>query len=132
MATLRRARYPVLEIRPAYIHLRVTLCGERKEGSLLRFEWDPKKEAENLRKHGVDFTIGSRIWHGPVLERIDDRRAYGEVRILAFGKVNGRLMAVLYTWRGAVRRIISARKANRREQRRFEAEIGENEGPAAD
>jgi uncharacterized protein len=88
-----------------------------------RFEWDSKKETENIRKHGVDFATASRIWDEPILEREDERRDYGETRILAFGKVDGRLMAVLYTWRGANHRIISARKANRREQRRFEAEI---------
>ena len=96
---------------------------------MVGFEWDPKKDAENIRKHGVAFTTASGIWRGRVLERIDDRLDYGEVRILAFGKVDGRLIAVLFTRRGANRRIISARKANRREQRRFEAEIGENEGP---
>jgi uncharacterized DUF497 family protein len=90
------------------------------------FEWDPAKEVENLRKHRTDFATASRIWQGSVLERTDNRRNYGEARILAFGKVNGRLMAVLFTWRGANRRIISARKANRREQRRYEAEIDEN------
>ena len=87
------------------------------------FEWDSQKETENIRKHGVDFATALRIWDEPILEREDERRDYGETRILAFGKVDGRLMAVLYTWRGANRRIISARKANRREQRRFEAEI---------
>jgi hypothetical protein len=57
---------------------------------------------ENLRKHGTDFTTASWIWRGSVLERIDDRRDYGEVGILAFGKVGGRLIAVLFTWRGAI------------------------------
>ncbi len=89
------------------------------------FEWDRAKEERNIRERDVDFTTASRIWGGPVLEKIDDRRDYGETRILAFGKLNERLMAVLFTWRGSNRRIISARKANRREQRRFEAEIGE-------
>jgi uncharacterized protein len=87
------------------------------------FEWDSKKETENIHKHGVDFATASRIWDEPILEREDERRDYGETRISAFGRVDGRLIAVLYTWRGANRRIISARKANRREQRRFEAEI---------
>ena len=82
-----------------------------------------KKETENIHKHGIDFATASRLWDEPVLEREDERRDYGETRILAFGKVDGRLIAVLYTRRGANRRIISARKANRREQRRFEAEI---------
>lgn len=87
------------------------------------FEWDAKKETENIHKHGVDFATASRIWDEPILEGEDERRDYGETRILAFGTVDGRLMSVLYTWRGANRRIISARKVNRREQRRFEAKI---------
>lgn len=105
-----------------------TSRGERR---MNEFEWDPSNEAENLRKHGTDFTTASWIWRGPVLERVDDRRDYGEVRILAFGAVDGRLMAVLFTRRRANRRIISARKANQREQRRFDEEIGTNDGPPA-
>ena len=94
------------------------------------FEWDLEKEAWNIRERDVDFAMASRIWDGPVIEKIDSRRDYGEVRILAFGKLEGRLMAVLFTWRGENRRIISARKANRREQRRFEAE-SRNAGDSA-
>ena len=90
------------------------------------FEWDPAKEQKNIEERNLDFGTAAQIWDGPVLERTDDRRDYGEARILAFGKINGRLTAVLYTWRGTTRRIISARKANRREQRRFEAEIRED------
>lgn len=96
------------------------------------FEWDPAKEEKNVRERDLDFTTASRIWGGPVLEKIDDRRDYGETRILAFGKIDGRLTAVLFTWRGATRRIISARKANEREQRRFEAEIRNSPAPPAD
>ncbi len=96
------------------------------------FEWDSDKEAKNIRERGIDFATASRIWGGPVLEKIDDRRDYGEVRVLAFGQVVGRLMAVVYTWRGTNRRIISARKANRREQERFEAEIHDRGGSSAD
>ena len=87
------------------------------------FEWDPVKEARNIRDRDLDFETASHIWDASVVEKIDARKDYGEVRILAFGKVNRRLMAVLFTWRGTRRRIISARKANRREQRRFEAEL---------
>ena len=64
------------------------------------FEWDPAKEQKNIEERDLDFSTASRIWGGPVLERIDDRRDYGETRILAFGKIDGRLTAVLYTWRG--------------------------------
>jgi len=87
------------------------------------FEWDTCKESQNVRKHGIDFTIASLIWDGPVYERIDDRREYGEIRILTFGLVNGRVLAVLYTPRGERRRIISARRANVRERDAYAAEI---------
>lgn len=96
------------------------------------FEWDSAKEEKNIRDRDISFALASRIWEGQVLERIDDRRDYGEVRMLAFGTIKGRLMAVLYTWRGTSRRIISARKANRREQRRFQHEIGYQESPRSD
>lgn len=92
------------------------------------FERDPEKEARNISERRVDFEMASRIWDGPVVEQIDSRRDYGEVRILAFGKLEGRLMVVIFTRRGENRRIISARKANRREQRRFEEE-SRNFGP---
>jgi len=87
------------------------------------FEWDPIKERTNIRERGVDFALASGIWDGVVVERVDDRRDYGEVRIRAYGTVEDRLMVVVYTWRNPNRRIISARKANRREQSFFEAEI---------
>jgi uncharacterized protein len=59
-----------------------------------------------------------------MLERVDARRDYGDTRVIAIGQVDGRLMVVVYTWRETARRIISARKANPREKRRFKAEIG--------
>jgi uncharacterized DUF497 family protein len=56
------------------------------------------------------------IFEGPVLERNDVRKDYGEQRIQAIGKVDGDSLFVVYTWRGATRRIISARLANRSER----------------
>lgn len=87
------------------------------------FDWDLNKEAQNIRKHRIDFTTASLIWEGPAIERVDDRRDYGETRIVATGEISGRLAVVVYTWRGTVRRIISARKANSREKMRYEAAI---------
>ena len=86
------------------------------------FDWDPKKEEENVRRHGVDFTTASEIWDGSVFERVDDRRDYGEVRFVAFGEVEEQILAVVFTWRGMARRIISARKANPRERALFDEE----------
>ncbi len=80
------------------------------------FEWDPAKRQANLRKHGVDFVAAVRIFEGPVLEREDRRRDYGEPRFVALGAVEELLLAVVYTPRRAVFRIISARRANRHEK----------------
>lgn len=87
------------------------------------FEWDPEKEDKNIQKHKIDFSTASRIWEDAALEYDDIRRDYGESRLQALGEVDGRLMVVVFTWRGTARRIISARKANPREKRRFEAEV---------
>jgi uncharacterized protein len=61
------------------------------------------------------------LFDGETIEVIDDRFDYREVRIVCFGELKGRLYAVVYTWRGENRRIISARKANVREQRAYYA-----------
>ena len=95
-------------------------------------EWDPAKEAKNIRERSLDFATASRIWDGRVLERIDNRHDYGETRISATGEVDGRLTVVIFTWRGTIRRIISARKANAREKRRFEAQIRSSDEPTSD
>jgi uncharacterized DUF497 family protein len=83
------------------------------------FEWDPEKEDDNLRKHSVDFELASLIWDGVVYEQRDDRKDYGEERFIAMGTVESRLIVVVYTWRGSIRRLISARKGNEREQKIF-------------
>ena len=80
------------------------------------FEWDPAKRDANLRKHGIDFARAVRIFEGPVLEREDRRRDYGESRFMTLGEVEGLILAVVFTYREAGLRIISARKANRYEK----------------
>jgi uncharacterized DUF497 family protein len=93
------------------------------------FEWDPNKETHNLRKHHIDFTTASFIWNGPVLERADERRDYGETGVLAIGEVENRTLVVVFTPHGEVRRIISVRKANRRDKKLFEEEIRRRSPP---
>jgi uncharacterized DUF497 family protein len=87
----------------------------------MAFEWDEDNRKAHLVKHGVDFRRATRIFDGPTLDTIDDRYDYGETRITALGEIEGRIYAVAYTWRGATRRIISARKANDRETRKYHA-----------
>jgi uncharacterized DUF497 family protein len=48
------------------------------------FEWDLRKEAENVAKHEIDFTTASLIWNAPVYEQLDNRRDYGEMEIYRY------------------------------------------------
>lgn len=80
-------------------------------------EFNEAKDAANARKHGVSLALGALVLKGTVGEIEDRRREYGEERWNAFGLVNGRLFVCTYTRRGETRRIISLRKANKREQR---------------
>jgi uncharacterized protein len=83
------------------------------------FEWDEEKTAATLAARGFDFAFASRIFDGEVLRRPDLRRDYGEPRWVAIGEVAGETLAVVYTYRGDRVRIISARRANRRERRAY-------------
>jgi uncharacterized DUF497 family protein len=86
---------------------------------VIAFEWDPVKNAAKLAKHRVDFDDAVRIFSGPVLEKVDMRRDYGEQRIAAVGVASGLELFVVYTWRESRRRIISARRANRDEREAY-------------
>ncbi len=63
-------------------------------------EWDEEKSQRNFVERGFDFAFASRIFSGDTIERDDDRRDYGERRIVALGEVSGVVLVVVYTWRG--------------------------------
>lgn len=87
----------------------------------MAYEWDERKAALNLAKHGVPFDYAARIFlDSRRLDARDDRRDYGEDRRLTLGLIDGRLYAVAYTRRANSIRVISARKANQREQRQYD------------
>ena len=81
----------------------------------MEFEWDEAKHAKTLRDRGIGFDDGARIFAGPVLIWEDARREYGEGRFRGVGETNGDILHVVFTWRGDAMRIISVRRANRRE-----------------
>lgn len=85
----------------------------------MEFEWDPQKNRTNITKHAIDFEDAISIFEGAVLEQISGKRDYGEGCFMAFGVVNGRVLAVVYTMRAGRRRIISARRADRREREEY-------------
>ena len=89
----------------------------------MEFEWDETKRQTNLHQHRVDFVRVLAAFSDPDRKSaIDDRKDYGEVRFNLLAKVGGRVFHVTYTLRGDVIRIISARKANEREQKRYESQ----------
>ena len=83
----------------------------------LEFEWDEEKASSNLVKHRVSFLTAAEIFAYEIMERIDDREDYGEVRWIALGRAGTEVFRVVYTWRGdRLIRIISAQKASRDER----------------
>ena len=88
-----------------------------------QFTWDPTKNRINITKHGISFPMAAKLFDGPRLEKEDTRRDYGETRIIALGRSEGRILRIVYTRRNSVIRIISARKANKHERAAYVCQI---------
>ena len=87
----------------------------------MEFDWNPVKCAKNITERGIDFADVLVGFADPVKKVAkDDRKDYGEERFNMLAKVEGRVFHITYTERDEVTWIISARKANKREQRRYE------------
>ena len=83
----------------------------------MEFEWNDVKAAENVRCHGVSFAQAALAFRDYfAVEWIDQRRDYGEERIILLGMTNNQVLAVVYTERAERIRIISARRATKNEQ----------------
>ena len=90
----------------------------------MRFEWDELKNQINIRKHGIDFQDAVDVFDHPVLTAIDQREDYGEERWIALGWMAAIVGVVVYVERNAdVIRIISARKATKREVKRYKYSV---------
>jgi uncharacterized protein len=91
----------------------------------LRYEWDKKKARRNWVKHGFSFEDARFVFDGPTLTLEDDRFDYGERRLITLGLLVGRVVIIAHTARGDdATRIISMRKANRREQEIYQERLG--------
>ena len=85
----------------------------------MKITFDPAKDAVNIAKHGVSMALASELdWESAQLW-LDTRKEYGEIRIIALALIKTRLFYVAFTDRGDYRRIISLRKANAREAKRY-------------
>ena len=85
----------------------------------MRIEFDPAKSASNASKRGLPFELTAELDWSAASVRPDERRDYGEDRFVALVPMSGRLYVVCYCIRGDARRIISFRKANKREERTY-------------
>ena len=90
----------------------------------MRVTFDPAKRLKTLEERGLDFNDAVAVFKGVTVEVEDVRKDYGEQRVICFGLLNGRLVVVGYTPRGAERHVFSMRKANEREQARLAPHFG--------
>lgn len=86
--------------------------------------YDPKKREATLAARGLDFEDAGLIFAGQTFELQDLRKDYGELRVICFGMLRGRLVVVGYAPRGESRHIFCMRKANVREQARIASHLG--------
>lgn len=84
-------------------------------------EWDPRKAAANFLKHGVRFSEAATVLFDELAVVVEETQA-DEQRFVALGEsVAGRVLVVIYTWRGDRARLISSRKATPQERKAYEA-----------
>ncbi|MGZ8533396.1 MAG: BrnT family toxin [Candidatus Binatia bacterium] len=83
--------------------------------------FDPRKNAANLKKHGISLTEGDGVLNDPLAVTVEDESAQGEHRFVTLGtNMFGSLRVVVWTPRGDDFRIISVRKATPKERRNYE------------
>ena len=81
----------------------------------MELEFDDAKNRRNLRQRGLGFERARELLEGNPIVVEDSRREYSEQRLIAYGMIEDRLHVCVFTMRGRVFRIISLRRANRRE-----------------
>ena len=85
----------------------------------MRVEFDTSKDATNQRRHGVSLALAGELDRDAAIAWVDDRFDYAEVRMIALAPKTETLYYVAFVDRGETRRIISLRRANRREVKHY-------------
>jgi len=93
----------------------------------VQFDFDPGKDATNLSKHGLSLAAAANLSWDAALVWIDDRADYGEARMVALAPIGDMLFFVAFVDREQARRIISLRRANRREINHYVKAIKEDQ-----
>lgn len=91
----------------------------------MNITYDPHKRAKALAERGLDFEDAAEVFAGQTVEFVDDRKDYGETRMICYGHLAGRLVAMVYVQRGEARHIVSMRKANDREKEKLAPLFGQ-------
>ena len=86
---------------------------------MIKIEYDPGKNQRNIKERGLSFDTVKDFEFDTALVWKDDRRDYGEVRYCALGYIGLRIHHIVFTLRADVVRVISLRKANKREIKRY-------------
>jgi uncharacterized DUF497 family protein len=95
----------------------------------MRFQWDPRKNKANQKKHGFDFADAPSMFDGLLLARPDTREDYGEERWRGIGSIHGRIAVVVFATVGTdTIRIISLRKANTYERAQYQKAVADELG----
>jgi uncharacterized DUF497 family protein len=89
-------------------HAKVDTAGYCIYNNHLRISFDPAKRSKTLAERGLDFADAVRVFEGVTVEIEDTRKDYGERRIICFGRLEGRIVVIGYTQRGASVRHVSA------------------------
>lgn len=85
----------------------------------MRITFDPPKRDKTLIERGLDFANAGQVFADKHFDQSDDRKDYGETRIITVGRLDGRMVIVVWTPRENARHVMSMRKANEREQSRY-------------
>ncbi len=77
-----------------------------------------------LENRGIDFNDAGQVFAGETLTQIDDRQDYGETRFQTYGFLDGRMVMMVWTWRGEARHVISMRFCHEREANKVRPFMG--------
>lgn len=90
----------------------------------MHITFDPTKRARTLKERGLDFADAATVFEGRILTFADNRFDYGETRFITIGFLGPRMVMVVWTPRADARHVISMRKTNDRETRRYLDRMG--------
>lgn len=82
------------------------------------FDWDETKRISNLEDHGLDFIRAEEVFNAPSKYTLESHRSH-ELRWKDLAEVDGKILALVYTYRGDKVRIISYRDASHKERRAY-------------